>query len=302
MSARLQDKAVFEASLRGAIVRQMFHNVPPIPPHINLDKKTAIVTGSSTGLGLECARQFLQKGLEHLILAVRSQSKGDTASKLLQADFPQAKIEIWLLDMESEASVRRFAARCQDLDRLDIAILNAGCGKLAFQRCNEGKKREITLQVNYLSTVLLAILLIPILKAKARTLPGRLTLVGSDMAFWAKMEQESGSILDTLDKEPGYDGMAQYGKTKLLLAMAVSKLPDLVSADDVIINLVNPSGVRGTELMRDSKGQYLVQAFVYLSGIFLGRNLVDGTRQYLYSSLVLGKESHGSWTDFKIRP
>jgi hypothetical protein len=36
--------------------------------------------------------------------------------------------------------------------------------------------------------------------------------------------------------------------------------------------------------------------------MLMGRNLVDGTRQYVHSAVVIGKECHGSWTDFKIRP
>ncbi len=96
--------------------------------------------------------------------------------------------------------------------------------------------------------------------------------------------------------------MEQYAKTKLLLPMFVSKLAKQVNPDDVVINVVNPSSVRGTELMRDSKGQYLVQAFVLIIGALLGRNVVDGTRQYLHASLVLGKDSHGSFTDWVIRP
>jgi hypothetical protein len=122
------------------------------------------------------------------------------------------------------------------------------------------------------------------------------------MALWVKMEEPSGSLLDVLDAEEGFDGFDQYGKTKLLLPMFISKLAEIVSADDVIINVVNPSSTRGTALMRESKGQYAAQAFVFITGIIFGRNIVDGTRQYLHSALVLGKESHGSFGDWVIRP
>ena len=212
--------------------------------------------------------------------------------------------------MESYDSVRRFAERCEaELDRLDVVILNAGMGRNSFTRAG-GDGRESTLQVNYLSTALLTILLLPILRYKAAAAsapggvpsPGRLTVVGSDMAFWAKMEEPAGSILDAVDNPVGFHGMDQYSKTKLFLPMLVSKLGNVVSPDDVIVNVVNPSGVRGTDLMRDSKGQYAVQAFVYLNYLFLGRNLTNGTRQYLHSALVLGKVSHGSFGDWQIRP
>ncbi|KAH8901489.1 NAD(P)-binding protein [Thozetella sp. PMI_491] len=302
MSANMKEIAARQTSFSGIIRKQVCHRVPQIPAHVSLRGKTAVVTGSNCGLGLECARQFLQLEAERVILAVRSQSKGDAAANQLRAEHPKASIEVWILDMESVQSVRSFAARCETLDSLDVVVLNAGCGKQVFQRCDGGKGREITLQVNYLSTALLTLLLVPILKAKRKSSPARLTIVTSDMAYYAKMNEPATSILGDMDSKEGFEGMAQYGKSKLLVTMFVSKLPEVVDTSDVIINAVNPSAVRGTDLMRDAKGQYLAQAFVYTSNALLGRNLVDGTRQYVHSALVLGKESHGSWTDWEIRP
>jgi NAD(P)-dependent dehydrogenase (short-subunit alcohol dehydrogenase family) len=310
MSAGLQASALYEAGLTGTFVRQVLHRVPPIPPYINLHDKVAIVTGSSSGLGEECARQLLQIQLTHLILAVRSQSKGQAIASNLQAEFPKAHIEVWLLDMESYDSVREFAACCEKLDRLDVAILNAGCGKMRFTLCAGNHGREVTIQVNFLATVLLAILLIPIMKkngvigrkpGQSPQAPGRITIVTSDMSFWPKLDENAPSILDSVNSPQGFDGMMQYGKSKLLLVMFVSKLAEVVSPDDCIINLVNPSGVRGTGLMREAE-TILPRLFVWLTGFLLGRNLVNGTRQYLHSALVLGKESHGSFCDWKIRP
>lgn len=304
------DRASWEASFPGIIRKQVFHRVPQIPPHIDLHDKVAIVTGSSSGLGLECARQLLQLRLTKLVLAVRSQNKGQSTLSTLLAEFPKAHIEVWILDMESYQSVQDFAVRCQKLDRLDVVILNAGCGKMHFSRCGGDNGREVTLHVNYLATILLAILMVPILKRKAPASenpgqtthsPGRITIVGSDMAFWAKIEETPGNMLDAISSAEAYDGMNQYARTKLLLPMFISELAKVVSADDCIINIVNPSGVRGTQLMRDATA-ILPRLLVSTSGVLLGRNLQDGTRQYLHSALVLGAESHGSFCDWKIRP
>ncbi|CAM1505164.1 Fc.00g108010.m01.CDS01 [Cosmosporella sp. VM-42] len=303
MSADLEDRASWEASFPGTIWKQRFHSVPQIPSHISLEGKTAVVTGASGGLGLECARQLLQLHPARLILAVRTQKKGDAVASTLRAEFPNAQIEVWPLDMESYDSVRAFATRCRDtLEKLDVAILNAGCGKQDFERCKGENGREITLQVNYLATVLLAGLLVPSMKPNAKSSsPGRLTMVGSDMAHWTKIPETTGSILDGLDNPKTFDGMQMYGTTKLLLEMYVSKLPTVISPDDVIVNVVNPSAVRNTDLMRNAR-DLLPRIMVFLSGVILGRNLVNGTRQYLHSALVLDKKSHGSFCDWEIRP
>ena len=311
MSSHLEDSASWVASFPGTVWKQVFHRVPKIPPHINLSGKTALVTGATGGLGLEAARQLLLVRASRLILTARTQSKGQTAAAELQSAFPMADIRVWTLEMESYDSVRRFAERCQaELDRLDVVILNAGMGRTSFVRAGDGAGRESSLQVNYLSTALLTILLLPILRRKAVAIaapgdtpsPGRLTVVGSDMALGVKMEEPAGSILDAVDSPVGFDGMDQYAKTKLFLIMLVAKLADAVSQEDVIVNVVNPSGVRGTDLLRDSEGQYAVRVIMYFIYLILGRNLNDGTRQYLHSALVLGKESHGSFGDWQIRP
>lgn len=307
MSANMEARASHEASFFGIVAKQVFHNVPPIPPHVNLKDQVAIVTGASSGLGMECARQLLQLQLTHLILAVRSQSKGQDTATTLQSEFPRAHVEVWLLDMESYDSVRGFAGRCEQLPRLDVVILNAGLGKMHFTRAASEHGREVTIQVNYLATILLTILLVPIIKVKAvaagkaEQLPGRITIVTSDMSFYAKLDEKAPSILDSVDSPEGYDGLLQYGKSKLLLTMGVSKLAKAVSADDCIINAVNPCAVRGTALMREAE-TLVPKIIIGLSNVILGRNLVDGTRQYLHSALVLGKDSHGSFCDWKIRP
>ncbi|KAF4629729.1 hypothetical protein G7Y89_g8414 [Cudoniella acicularis] len=103
--------------------------------------------------------------LSHLILAVRSQSKGETAASELRRQFPTAQIEVWLLDLESYKSVLDFSTRCKTLPRADVAILNAGLAMKRF-RLVEETKHETTIQVNYLSTALLALLLLPLLKTR----------------------------------------------------------------------------------------------------------------------------------------
>ncbi|KAF4865007.1 Short-chain dehydrogenase/reductase tropG [Colletotrichum siamense] len=300
MSAQMQDRVASETSLLTSFRKAVFASVPPIPEAINLKGQTGIVTGSNAGIGLEAARQFLQKGLTHLILAVRSQSKGDNAAELLARQFPAADIQVWLLDMESDALVRSFARRCESLERIDFLILNAGVGKMTFEKSNEGKGREVTLQVNYINTMLLAILMVPVLKAKAQGRPNRLTVVGSDMSYWATLPETSGSLLDALDNKEGYNGMQHYGKTKLLLVMGIAKLSQTVTPDEVTINYLNPGATKGTGLNREASGVWKIVPFVM--DRVIGREVVDSARQYLHSAVVLGKESHGSFTDFVIRP
>ncbi|KAF5848846.1 hypothetical protein GGP41_009944 [Bipolaris sorokiniana] len=196
---QIYSRLIFQSGV-GFVYRQLFMHPPPIAAGVKLDSQTAIITGSNTGLGLEAARQLLQLDLTRLILAVRSEAKGNLAAEPLRNEFPHARVEVWILDMEDPESISAFATRCQALRRLDIAILNAG---VQNKDCVISFKtgREQTFQVNYLSTIMLAVLLLPILKAKGRLAgkPARLTVVTSTTAYFADFDHEK-AILPQFDE------------------------------------------------------------------------------------------------------
>lgn len=78
-----------------------------------------------------------------------------------------ATINVWALDMESYESIQAFVRKCDaELPRMDYVVLNAGIGPIAFAT-TRSTGHETTIQVNHLSTALLTLLLLPILKAKS---------------------------------------------------------------------------------------------------------------------------------------
>ncbi|CAO2649650.1 Nn.00g070350.m01.CDS01 [Neocucurbitaria sp. VM-36] len=302
MSAQFEKQAATHASVLHNVKRQIFQSVPPIPQNIDLVGKTALVTGSNVGLGLECARHFLKLRPSRLIMAVRSLDKGEAAATNLRTQFPDAKIEVWQLDMVSFHSVQAFAARCEkELDRLHVAVLNAAVAKTKLERVKERRQRETTLQVNYFSTALLAILLLPKMKpTTSSTGPARLTIISSDAALGLKLDDpREGSLLDSLDRPDKFDGYQQYSRSKLLITMFGARLAELVSPDEVIINCCNPGATKGTEMMRE--GSWLLKTMVALIFGVVARTTPDGARVYVHASLALGKESHGSYTDWLVR-
>ncbi|CAK7212616.1 hypothetical protein SCUCBS95973_001524 [Sporothrix curviconia] len=317
MSALLEKQAATQAGFFYNIRRQ-FQSVPPIPAGVRLDGKTVLVTGANVGLGLACARYFLELGAVRLIMAVRTVSKGEAAATPLRNDFPSAQVDVWPLDLERPWSVQAFATRCAaELGRLHVAVLNAGLAMETFVRTSEGKKREATLQVNYLSTALLAILLLPTLKPAHGTpdaAPGRLTLVSSDTSLGETLptvppspSQEAdgaGSktiLLDAMDDPATFQAFPQYGRSKLLLDMFAAKLAaDVVRPQDVVVNLCNPAATRGTGFFDKVQSRVIKAVFAVFYAV-VARTPRDAARMYVHASLVLGPESHGSFTDWQVR-
>ncbi|KEF57425.1 uncharacterized protein A1O9_05342 [Exophiala aquamarina CBS 119918] len=263
------------------------------PSNTDLSGKVVVVTGSNSGLGLECASQMLSFKPARLIMAVRSPTKGERAAADLRQQDPNAVISVWELDMTSYDSIRAFAARADhELSRLDIAILNAGMGFGGFKIVPTTGHEE-TFQVNYLSTMLLTILLLPVLKRKTPAgSPGRLSISTAMLSIHAKFVNKTEvPLLPSFDDKKYFDVRDIYSTSKLLGQLFVWKLTDLVSADDVVVNLVEPGFVKGTNLHRDASvaGQVLMGAFKAATA----RTVEVGASTYLDASIVKGKESHG---------
>ena len=121
-------------------------------------------------LGLEAARHIVRLECAKLILAVRNIEKGEAARQDIEKTTGRVGvIQVWQLDMDSFQSVKSFADRVgSELERLDVALLNAGLISRTFKLSPEDW--EETLQVNVLATALLALLLLP--KLRASKTPG----------------------------------------------------------------------------------------------------------------------------------
>lgn len=124
--------------------------------------RVAIVTGSSSGIGLETVRVLAGKGAT-VIIAVRNLEKGRTAAEKITGENQNADIEMMALDLASLASVRRFAdAFKSKYSRLDLLINNAGVMIPPYSKTTDGF--ELQFGTNHLGHFALTGLLIDLLK------------------------------------------------------------------------------------------------------------------------------------------
>ena len=166
-----------------------------------------------------------------------------------------------------------------------------------------GTGHEEIVQINYLSTVLLCILILPILKRMSPPgIPGRLLIVSSAVALTANPPPDDSSpLLPSFDDPKAFDPRQQYGMSKLLGLMFLYKLVDYVSADDVVVNMIEPGFTKGTELHRDVAG--ILMGILVIMHAVLGRSVQHSATKYLDATIVKGKESHGCYlADYEIRP
>ncbi|KAK8007336.1 putative DFG5 protein [Apiospora arundinis] len=272
--------------------------------------QTVIITGSNTGLGKEAARHYARLGAARLILAVRNLEKGHAAREdIIQTtaavddddDGNNTKratvIEVWDLDMAKYASVQALGARVEaELDRVDIFHVNAGLVCPQYSRA-EGSETMIT--VNYISTFLLAALVLPKLKATAAGFATRPTLVitSSGAHEHTKFPQMAATNILAAVNNPNYTGGAhwkdQYPVSKLLGVFAVRSIVKEHPTDSypVTINLVSP-GVCHSELARGAEGFQKV-AFSVMKAV-VARTAEQGSRT-LVDAGVQSAASHGQY-------
>ena len=284
------------ASYLRFLYRQFFITPPKVDPQLTrLHGQTGIVTGANVGLGLEACQQLLNLGLGHLILAIRNKNKGNDARVSLSSQAPDAHIEVWELDMNSYDSVTAFTQRCAGLPRLDFAILNAGVLK-STQEINEQTGHEEVVQVNYLSTALLTLQLLPIMDKNnaSGSQPRTVTIVGSESAEWAAFkEQTQNPIFPAFNDPKLFDTKDRYCTSKLLQVLFVTELCAVVPSSRCIVNLVNPGLCYGSVLLTEVKGA-LGAVFDMIKRI-IGRPTSIGARTLVNAAVVQGAASHGQY-------
>ena len=245
------------------IKRQLLFKAPGIPPDLDLSGQTILITGASSGIGHEVARIAVRHHAELVILAVRSREKGQcTVEEIRKAEkVSQTRMEVWDLDMSDFDSVLGFGKQVQTLARLDMVFENAGVFLFDWQTSKE-TGIEQSLQVNHLSTALLSLLLLPVLRRSSGgpSRPTHLVMTSSEVHMWTPFrEQQSSNILDRLnDREHFSDAMDRYSVSKLLNVFWTRELVRRQPGGDVIITMVNPGSVN-TGLHRD--GPQMMQLF-----------------------------------------
>ncbi|KUI65294.1 Retinol dehydrogenase 13 [Cytospora mali] len=277
----------------------------------DLNGQTAIVTGvGNVGVGLETARQLLNLGLSKLILGVRNEERGHDASRiLLEGRTSGQTVEVWELDLAEYTSVTTFAERVAALDaRPDIVVLNAGVLRVN-PTINPSTGHDEDIQTNFLSTVLLLILLLRTIKTKpsaAATPPvPHVSIVSTVNAHWTKfLERDTDPLLPAFDVKnpPNWDMQERYGASKLLVLLFLSELVKKVPDTLAIINAPTPGMCHGSRLARDAAGTMLGLIFgIYMR--LVGNSCPVGARTVTFAAVKAGPESQGQYLENgKLRP
>lgn len=295
---------MLEAGGVPSFLRGQLLQTPPIPTQ-SFSGRTIIVTGANTGLGFETCKYLVQLKVSRLILACRNAVKADTARNALLALAPRGStisIECWLLDMESNVSVLEFAKRADALSRLDGVMLNAGLWVKTFAFVEDNER---TLKINVVSTFLLALLMLPVLRASATThrIVPVITVVGSGLHIFgahAQMQKAPrGAVFDALNDEKTADMAQRYQLSKLIVMQGVVEMAARISTSGkplVVMNVANPG------YCKTGLGATFRNAGAVVAEAIIARPAEQGAR-CMVNALADGSGSHGCYhSEGRVKP
>jgi NAD(P)-dependent dehydrogenase (short-subunit alcohol dehydrogenase family) len=206
---------------------------------VDLTGKRAIVTGASSGIGVETARALASAGAD-VTLTVRDLKVGSRKAADITEATGNAKLHVALLDLSDQRSVAAFTANWSG--PLHILVNNAGVMALPdLQRTAEGW--EMQFATNHLGHFALALGLHDALAAAGHARIVSLSSVG---------HQRSPVIFDDLNfTSRPYDVGLAYGQSKTASVLFAVEATRRWGSDGITANAVHPGTIAATNLMRD---------------------------------------------------
>jgi short-subunit dehydrogenase len=128
---------------------------------IQIEGRTALVTGASAGIGREIAR-VLAREVAALILVARRRERLDELAAELRAARPDLRVLVRAVDLQDRAALGALLdAIDQEGETIDVLVNNAGIGDYTFFSRSSWSKLEPMLELNVVSSTYLLHRLVP---------------------------------------------------------------------------------------------------------------------------------------------
>ncbi|KAL6578819.1 Short-chain dehydrogenase TIC 32, chloroplastic [Orobanche minor] len=263
---------------------------------------TAIVTGSSSGIGAETSRILAARGV-HVTMAVRNVESGKKVKEAIIKEIPDAKIDVIELDLSSFASVRKFASQynsssfplnllmyppygdyyaLKSKNRLILSFESNNAGVMAPPFMLSQDNIELQFATNHLGHFLLTNLLLDKMKKTVREShkEGRIIIVSSEGHRYVYRE---GIHFDKINDSASYNTIFAYGQSKLANILHANELARRLKEEGVEItaNSLHPGAI-ATNLFRHHG---IIEGIVNWVGKYFLKNIPQGAATTCYVAL-----------------
>lgn len=242
----------------------------------NLSGVRAVVTGASSGLGVETARALASVGAA-VTLAVRDTSAGEIAARSIRSSTGNNSLEVGHLDLADPRSVAAFTQLWRG--PLHLLVNNAGVVTGGLERTAQGW--ELQFATNHLGHF-----------ALARRLHGALALGASQrgearvVAVSSTAHMRAGVDFHDLAYERGeYNPQIAYARSKTANSLFAVQATRQWAGDGIVVNTVNPGGV-ATGLQRNfTPWQKESLDAAEAAGIFTYKTIAQGAATTLVAAV-----------------
>jgi NAD(P)-dependent dehydrogenase (short-subunit alcohol dehydrogenase family) len=210
-----------------------------------MNGKVCVVTGANGAVGQALATELARLGAT-VVMACRSRERGEAARMAVKAAAGNQAVELLLVDLSSQASVREavaeFSAR---YNRLDVLINNAAT--FTQRRAITADGLEMIFATNHLGPFLMTNLLLERLKASAPALVLTVTAPSTTALDF-----------DDLQGEQHFNAMHAFGASKMCNLLFTYELARRLAGTGVRANAVHPGLVKSSLM---SEAPFFIRGF-----------------------------------------
>ena len=195
--------------------------------------KTILITGATSGIGFETAKNLAGQG--HSIAIVgRDKARTEAVVSTLNQVNPKGNHQAFVANLSSQKQVRALAEQIKSkLTALDVLVNNAGT-YFTEQTFSE-EKIELTWATNHLAYMLLTYELLPLLKATPKA---RIVNVASHSHYKGKIH------FDDISLSKSWNGYKAYEQSKLGNVLFTMELSERLKNSGITVNALHPGVVK----------------------------------------------------------
>lgn len=253
----------------------------------SLEGRTYLITGASSGAGLEAARTLLSKGAGVVMLNRNPEKSAGVIETLKQELGKEADVRAVRMDLGVLDSVREAAAEVlETVPRIDALICNAAIAQVPEQQLTvDGFESQ--LGVNHMGHFLLCGLLFE----RVAESEGRMVMVGSN-AYKMGLKRIK---FEDLNFDEGYTAWSSYAQSKLAQMMFGYELQRRIAAAgrDVEVHVCHP-GASKTNLLQDTASTFNKVLWSVLSR-FIAQTAEEGSRPEVMCATEEGLQPARLW-------
>lgn len=256
----------------------------------NLSNKTVIITGANSGIGKAASIQLAQIGA-NVVMMCRNKERGEQAMQDVKSAVNSDQVELILVDMSSQESVRKAAkAFLSRHKRLDVIIHNAAnFDHRQVKPVMTADGLENVFATNHVNIVLMTQLLLETLKASA---PSRIITVASKgLITYPFLDVD----FNNLAGEKKFSMQHAYYQAKQAQVMYTFDLAERLKGTGVTVNCVRVGNVAVPDTRLDHLPKWLLKIYHAKRKFALTPEKMAETYTWLAADPALTDVTGGYW-------